>query len=178
MPSVDELLRKKAEREGRRVHTPAPKPRLGVGTIEPPATAPSLVAGARVTIGDPPIAVREGDRLTLTLNVPPRSKKNHKVNIATQSVAARRFAHQVKAAVEPHKAALGLPLPARWYNCAARFTVDNDAADTVGLMQGLADALEGAGVLVNDRWIRRWDGTDQTTDPVHPGVVLVLSPID
>lgn len=158
----------------------------GVPLSADAATAGSVsakqnVAGRRprvVRIGDPPVAERDGDRLMLALPFPPRTKKNSKQNYGTQSVAYRRFVHQVRGWVEPFRAELALPLPDQWYNCAAQFHVDNDAADTVGLMQGLADALQDAGVLTNDRWIRTWNGTDQCTAKERPRVVLTLTPIE
>lgn len=167
-----------AARSGARGHCTPPPPAIGPetgGEARPPLR--------RVVIGDPPIARRLGDFLELSLPVAPRTKKNSRRTLVLPSVAFARFAFAVRECLRPHLAALGLPLPDRAYNCAAVFHVDNDRADTVGLMQGLADALEAdpraqwPGVLSNDRWIRTWDGTAQTLDPLRPRIELRLSPI-
>jgi hypothetical protein len=152
-----------------------------------PRTAPIAPQGRQapgaVTIGDPPFAVRHGDVLTLTLAVPPRTKKNSPRGVAKASGAYVRFAYHLRALLRPHAAALGLPLPEVPYNCAARFHVDNDRADTVGLLQGLCDALQAdaaadwVGVVTDDRWLRTFDGTDQIHAPLRPHVVLTLTPI-
>lgn len=150
------------------------------------APAPAVDRGAearlapprpfRVEVGDPPFAVREGDTLRLTLPIAPRTKKNSSRGSGKVSAAAARFAYHVAQLIAPHKTALGLPLPELRYNCAAMFYTDNDASDTVGLMQGLADALEGAGVVTNDRQLWTWDGTDQVLAKLKPRVELVITP--
>jgi hypothetical protein len=130
-----------------------------------------------ITVGDPIVATRNGDALELILRTPPRTKKNHGATVVTASVAYSRFLLRAgELFTVEMRARLGLPLPATWYNCAALFHVDNEKADTVGLMQGLADVLEALGVVVNDRWIRTWDGTDQCTDRDRPRVELRLVP--
>ena len=87
-----------------------------------------------------------------------------------------RFREAVKQLVAPHAEALGLPMPDVEYNCEALFYVDNDRADTHGLMQGLADALQDARVITNDRLLRTWNGTDQFLDPRRPRVEVHLLP--
>ena len=135
-----------------------------------------------VILGDPPFARRDRGTLWLALPVVPRTKKNHGRGVAKQSGAAVRFAYLVRQFLAPHAAALGLPLPDQPYNCAAVFSTDGDRADTVGLMQALADALEPhppsgfVGVLSDDRLIRTWDGTRQSHAPLRPGIVLTLTP--
>lgn len=72
-------------------------------------------------------------------------------------------------------------LPAGWkpidfaVNCAALFYQDVDRADACGLYQGLADLLQHAGVVANDRWIRTWDGSLPLKDAQNPRVELVLT---
>jgi len=56
---------------------------------------------------------------------------------------------------------------------AARFfRRDNRRVDLVNLMQAVADALEHAGVVVNDRLIVSWDGSRLSKDAVRPRVEL------
>jgi hypothetical protein len=131
-----------------------------------------------ITVGDPIVATRRGEALELILRTPPRTKKNNKSGGGfSPSVAYSRYLlRSGELLPEDMRARLGLPLPATWYNCRALFYVDNEQADTVGLMQGLADVLEALGVVVNDRWIRTWDGTDQFIDRDLPRVELRLTP--
>ena len=130
-----------------------------------------------VIVGDPPIARRLDDELELVLLFAPRTKKGHTTLGIKQSAGYTRFKNAVVKHLASLTTQLGLPLPERRYNCAAVFYVDNDAADTVGLMQGLADALENAGVLTNDRQIATWDGTRQELARLNPRVELTLTPI-
>lgn len=72
-------------------------------------------------------------------------------------------------------------LPENWapidyaVNCAALFYQDVDRADACGLYQGLADVLQHAGVVANDRWIKTWDGSLPLRDAANPRVELVLT---
>lgn len=174
-PDAATILRLKAEREGRT------RPALVQGMVNV-AVANAAEAGliarpARVLVALD-YALRDGDRLRLELPFPPRTKKNSTTLGIKQSKGYIRFREQVKDHVARMTDALHLPLPPDVpFNAAARFYVDNDAADTVGLMQGLADALQDAGVIPNDRQLRTWNGTDQTLDHVRPRVELLLTPI-
>lgn len=46
--------------------------------------------------------------------------------------------------------------------------------DLVNFMQALADALQHAGVLKDDRWIVSWDGSRLGHDPARPRVELTI----
>lgn len=129
------------------------------------------------------MAQRTGDVLVLTVFTAPRTKKNHSASLySKKSPAYRRFAAEVTAAVQAadvrHK--LGLPLPVIAYNCAAVYYVDRygKTADLAGLNQGLYDALQDAGVLSDDWWIRTANGTRIVLDDPTPRVELLLSPIE
>jgi Holliday junction resolvase RusA-like endonuclease len=50
----------------------------------------------------------------------------------------------------------------------------NTTGDLTGYMQALADALEGAKVIANDRLIVSWDGTRLAIDKAHPRVEVWL----
>lgn len=178
--TLDDVRRRQAARSA---GLPLSSSWAEIEAVAAPALRPVRDPQAVVEIGAPPIARRTGDSLWLSLAVIPRTKKNSSRGNGKVSAAAVRFAHLVRQAIAPHADALGLPLPDRPYNCAAVFTTDNDRADTVGLMQALADALEPhegsgfIGVLTNDRWIRTWNDTDQVFAPLRPGITLTLTPI-
>lgn len=50
--------------------------------------------------------------------------------------------------------------------------------DLVGYMQALADVLEAAGVLVNDRLIVAWDGTRMEKDAARPRIEIEIAILD
>lgn len=120
---------------------------------------------------------RGRDCLTMTLPTPPRTKKNHGRGVAKESAAYVQYALDVKTVVAPVLPKLALR--ARPYNIAALFYVDagGEQADAVGLYQALADALQNAGVIPNDRWLRRWWGSDVVPDRARPRVELTITPI-
>lgn len=63
-------------------------------------------------------------------------------------------------------------------NCAAIFYRDANRGDAVGYYQGLADALESAGVLSDDKWIMQWDGTRLAKDAKRPRIEVTLTALD
>lgn len=65
-----------------------------------------------------------------------------------------------------------------WVGCAAIFYRDRDVGDLNNFTSALADILEKAGVLVNDRLIRSWDGSRLEKDAARPRVELLLSRFD
>lgn len=133
-----------------------------------------------IVIGDPAIARRVGDRLELTLLFAPRTKKNSKQNIARQSKAYIAFRNAVTKHLASFREALALPLPDRPYNLAAVFYTDSagDRADVFGLLQGLADALQDAGVITDDWHVRTVDGSRVVSDHARPRVELTLTPLE
>lgn len=60
-------------------------------------------------------------------------------------------------------------------NCAAIFYRDANRGDAVGYYQWLADALESAGVLSNDKWIVQWDGSRLAKDAKRPRIEVTLT---
>lgn len=114
---------------------------------------------------------------------PPRTKKN--VAWETCSLALLRpllaelhagratqaasQAARVRAS-EPLRAPLQQPI-----NCCALFYRTALVGDAVGYYQALADLLEKAGVVVNDKWITSWDGSKLLKDAARPRVELVLT---
>ena len=58
----------------------------------------------------------------------------------------------------------------------ALFYRDKDLGDATGYYQALADAMEKAGIVANDRQIEDWDGTRRLIDRANPRVeVEVIS---
>ena len=70
----------------------------------------------------------------------------------------------------------GVDLPLREpVNVRALFYQDVDRADAVGLYESLADLLQDAGVLVNDKQIRSWDGSRIAKDALNPRIEVYLT---
>lgn len=60
----------------------------------------------------------------------------------------------------------------------AIFYRDRATGDLCNYMQALADALERAGVVRNDRLIGSWDGSRLRKDPKCPRVELTITELD
>jgi hypothetical protein len=137
---------------------------------------------SNIVVGSPPTARRENDTLWLRIPYPPRTKKNGGkggYGGIRQREAYRRFRDAVLRHLEPLVALLQLPLPDGGYNLAATFYVDRrgEQADRFGLEQGLADVLEKAGVVANDRCFRTGDGTRIVFGDPEPRVECTITPI-
>ena len=59
-------------------------------------------------------------------------------------------------------------------NCAAVFYRDAERGDLVGYQQALADALEEAGIVENDKLIVSWDGSRLAKDRHDPRIEVTL----
>jgi hypothetical protein len=131
---------------------------------------------------------RPGDSLELTINLPPRTKKNSTTLGKRQSVAYRAYRDAIVDGVawvnEHHDRTLPpfLALPDRelGYNIAAIYYVDpkGRAADKCGLDQGLYDALENSGIVSDDWYFRTDDGTRIVLDDPNPRVEISITPIE
>lgn len=60
-------------------------------------------------------------------------------------------------------------------NCAALFYRDALRGDACGFYQAIADILEHAGIVENDKFIVSWDGSRLRKDASRPRVELVLT---
>jgi Holliday junction resolvase RusA-like endonuclease len=131
--------------------------------------------------------------IALTVPGAPRTKKTHNRIILVKSrgrkprrvvMPSEQWEAWAKVATlgiagQLRKLAVGIcPLPDRAYNCAAIFYRDANRGDAVGFFQGLADVLERAGVVSNDKWIVSWDGSRLFVDRKNPRVELTLSEVD
>lgn len=59
-------------------------------------------------------------------------------------------------------------------NCRAIFYREALRGDAVGFYQALADALQDAGVVVNDAQIVSWDGSRMLKDAINPRIEVIL----
>lgn len=135
-----------------------------------------------ITVVLPVLALhqRYGDTLRLVLNGPPRTKKNGTTLGIRQSPAYRRYRDAIISALAGMRHGYGSPiLPDQAYNCEAVFYVDKkgERADLVGLLQGFCDALENAGVVSNDWYFRRFDGTRVVIGDSIPRVEVEITPL-
>jgi Holliday junction resolvase RusA-like endonuclease len=120
----------------------------------------------------------------LTIPSAPRTKKNSTDVITTkrgrkvqlQSKAYYQFADDVRAVVLPRRKILRAPLPGRLH-INAQFYCDNATADQKNLEQGLADALEKAKLVENDRQFASWDGSRTHVDKARPRVEITIRPL-
>lgn len=146
--------------------------------------------------------LRPGESITFALPVTPRTKKNSRRHIKRRSKSTGKtitvplpsdaycemeaqiaqWAHSSLATsakslvldwnLQASRAsALHLAQP---LNCAAIFYRDALRGDAVGYYQGLADALESAGVLSDDKWIIQWDGSRLAKDAKRPRIEVTL----
>lgn len=73
-------------------------------------------------------------------------------------------------------AAIGLPFTSP-VNCKAYFYRHALVGDAVGFYQALADAMEEAGIVENDRLIVSWDGSRLLKDAANPRIEVTLETI-
>lgn len=135
--------------------------------------------------------LRPGESITFTLPVAPRTKKNSRRHIKVRGrtvplpsdayremeagIAAWCAAQDVQFGVVPLPVKLRALRLAQPLNCAAIFYRDANRGDAVGYYQGLADALESAGVLSDDKWIVQWDGSRLAKDAKRPRIEVTLT---
>lgn len=139
----------------------------------------------------PAFTLQPGESITFVLPVVPRTKKNHGqvVQRGTRKFHVSSDAYQeMEAKIKSFSCSLGgyvlhrshLVLLASFrlaqpLNCCAIFYRDADRGDAVGYYQGLADCLEAAGVVSDDKWIAQWDGSRLTKDANRPRIEVVLT---
>lgn len=123
--------------------------------------------------------------LRFTVPGPPRTKKNHGRLVKAKgrlimmpSKVWSDWCKQVKAPLEQAMQQAGLSPLAQPVNCAAVFYREVAIGDAVGFYQGLADVLEHAGVVQNDRFIVSWDGSRLAKDKLHPRVEVTLTMLE
>lgn len=135
----------------------------------------------------PAFTLRPGESISFVLPVTPRTKKNSRtharkraktgnmITVPLPSDAYREMEKQICGwAVRLGFALANLAQP---LNCCAIFYREKHLGDAVGYYQGLADALEAAGVVANDGWIKRWWGSDLAKDKSRPRIEVTLTAI-
>lgn len=88
-------------------------------------------------------------------------------NVAWAKVAVAQLRTQLAG-----RAPLEIPV-----NCRALIFRDANRGDAVGYYQAIADALEEAGVLTNDRFVVSWDGSRALKDAANPRIEILLAPV-
>lgn len=136
----------------------------------------------------PAFTLRPGESITFVLPVVSRTKKNHgsvikrgtrKFHIPSEAyttMEGKIVAWAQTALTMNHgKAIFARCLHfAQPLNCAAIFYRDANRGDANGYYQGLADALEAAGVVADDKWIVQWDGSRLRKDAQRPRIEVTL----
>ena len=112
-----------------------------------------------------------------TIQGVPRTKKNStwrtKQGHQMPSLAYKQW--ETAALIQLGRAGhLGIKF-AKPMNCKAIFYREAFRGDAVGYYQALADALEKAQVVVNDKWIVSWDGSRLEKDADNPRVDFELT---
>lgn len=153
----------------------------------------------------PAFTLRPGESITFVLPVVPRTKKNSRTHVRKRaktgnmitvplpSEAYKTMEGQIvmwartslatdankslvldrnNKACRAERLFLAQPM-----NCAAIFYREKEIGDAVGYYQGLADALEAAGVLADDRWLVQWDGSRLRRDANRPRIEVTLTAI-
>jgi hypothetical protein len=118
--------------------------------------------------------------IQLVIPGPPRTKKNHNQLVTTHGrmrvLPSKAWRDWRDVAVLFLRQQWVRKPPISWpANCAALFYRERAIGDAVGYYQGLADILEEAGVVENDKWIESWDGSRLMKDAVKPRVEVTLS---
>ena len=141
--------------------------------------------------------LRPGESITFVLPVTPRTKKNSRehvtkraktgnmITVPLPSKVYRKMADEIRiwaltsSVLDPLRkagpwgyATLMLTQP---LNCAAIFHRDALRGDAVGYYQGLADALEAAGIVADDKWITQWDGSRLAKDADRSRIEVTLT---
>lgn len=121
----------------------------------------------------------------------PRTKKNHgrviqrgkrRFHVPSEAHEAWATAAVFQLQVQARRLPSDLPVVLLPYftapvNLCARIYRDADRGDAVGYYQAIADVLEDAGIVANDRLIASWDGTRLYVDRRRPRVEIDLSPL-
>ena len=71
-----------------------------------------------------------------------------------------------------------IPLPTSELNCCALIYRAKAIGDAVNFYEAIGDALEDAGVVINDKWITQWDGSRMFIDRLRPRIEVTLTPLD
>jgi Holliday junction resolvase RusA-like endonuclease len=119
--------------------------------------------------------------LTFTIEGAPRTKKNHgkRVKRGKRVFSVSSDAHKLweqKALWQlrqQRQLYVGWPL-VEPVSVRAIVYREANVGDLVGYLQAIGDALEGAGILADDKWIASWDGSRLLKDAARPRVEIEI----
>lgn len=92
----------------------------------------------------------------------------------TKNAVGQIASHFIHGGTKPWE----LPLFTVPVNCRALFFRERAVGDANNFYAALADALEEAKVVENDRLIVSWDGSRMLKDDANPRIEVLLSPVD
>ena len=143
----------------------------------------------------PAFILRPGESITFVLPVTPRTKKNSRKHIKRRSKSGKVITvplpSDAYSKMEAEIVAWANDIPgnllvgcvvrcacelelAQPLNCAAIFYRQKNIGDAVGYYQALADALEAAGIVADDKWITQWDGSRLAKDADRSRIEVTL----
>ena len=146
----------------------------------------------------PAFTLRQDESITFVLPFVPRTKKNSRTHVRKRAKTGNMITVPLPSSayreMEGRIVAWARGIPgnvlvgcvvwcacelnlAQPLNCTAIFCRDADRGDAVGYYQGLADALEAAGVVADDKWIKQWDGSRLAKDAKRPRIEVTLTAI-
>jgi Holliday junction resolvase RusA-like endonuclease len=121
----------------------------------------------------------------LVIKGPPRTKKTSQRIL--RAPGGRPFVMPSKASRAWEKSAIeqlvtqkpwaDWPAVAGPVSVRALFYRDADRGDLTNFEQGVGDALQAAGIIINDRQIESWDGSRKLIDRTNPRVEIELLPM-
>ena len=149
------------------------------------------------SISAPAFSLRPGESISFVLPVTPRTKKNSREhvtkrakttgNMITVPIPSKQY-REMEAGIVSWVAPrcmrfqdLAWPVQMRTLrlaqplNCAAIFYREKNIGDAVGYYQALADALEAAGIVSDDKWITQWDGSRLAKDADRSRIEVTLT---
>ena len=147
----------------------------------------------------PAFTLRHGESISFVLPVTPRTKKNSRehvtkraktgnmITVPLPSKVYRKMADEIRiwaltsSVLDPLRKAGPYGYATLWLaqplNCAAIFYREKNIGDAVGYYQALADALESAGIVADDKWITQWDGSRLAKDAKRSRIEVTLTAI-
>lgn len=145
------------------------KPSLGVPVMRPTGKIPKPKPLGPVGAGLP---------LTFVILGPPRTKKTHQRIVRcgkfSKILPSEAYIEWNGIAVPQLQLAMKAAPITCDVNCRALFLRQTNIGDATGFYQALADTLQDAGVILNDRFIVSWDGSRLDKDAANPRVIVTL----
>lgn len=135
----------------------------------------------------------DGSRVKLTILGPPVTKKNsgiimtagpkcphceHRTGRSFVLPSPQYQAWEKKAVVQIQRQIAGAAAFAVPVNCRALIYRERAVGDANNYYAAVADALEAAKIVTNDRLIVSWDGSRLLKDDANPRVEILLAPVD